>query len=112
MFSFVREQIKNNSFNSYPRSFISLNSNPLFDLLLRNSDPFLKKVFDFLSKNSDSFLKFSKRAFQNDLIYHINKITNHQRLYIFLLLIKKILHLTHENDYSKFQKCYKIILIS
>ena len=129
MFSFVRgqtedwnpensfEDLKKN-FNSYSYSFTSLSSNSFFETSSKErSSGSSKNSFKFLSKSSNSLSKtlpkksnsISKTFQDENLIYHIDKIIDYQRLCIFSTLIKKILHLTHENDYSRFQKCYEII---
>ena len=59
--------------------------------------------FTSLSKNLN--------IFQKNLIYYIDKIIEYQRFCISLILIKKFLYLIYKNEYSNFQKCYKIVLI-
>ena len=54
----------------------------------------LKSSYDL-----ESAVKASKDA---DLIYHINRIIDIQRLYILLSLIKEILQLAYENGHPNF----------
>ena len=44
-----------------------------------------------------------------DLIYHIDRVTRHQRLCIPAGLVKEILQLAHGNGHPGFQRCYEII---
>lgn len=47
-----------------------------------------------------------------DLMYHIDRVTGHQRLCIPPALVKEILHLAHGNGHPGFQRCYEIVSTS
>ena len=110
-FSEIFSEIFFNSLNSDSHFFDPFNSNSYSFNSLNSNSNFSKNSFNL---NSDSFSNFSKKSFklnsnsfsktfQNEnLIYHINKIINYQRLCIFSTLIKEILYLAHGNDHLEF----------
>lgn len=76
--------------------------------LQKNFVDHFKTFFTF-----DILRKSQKDSSENgDLIYHIDKIIDHQRLCISTALIKEILQLTHENNHSRFQRYDEIIIKS
>ena len=78
-------------------------------MIISKKTSFIKSELKIQSSLSNSII--SKEIFVDDLIFHVDKITKNQRLYISSNFIKKIFIITHEiNNHFDFQKCYEIII--
>ena len=73
-------------------------------LLIINVDSyFVFKFEDFHISTKKTELVSSV---QKNLIYYIDRVIDVQRLYISLLVIKNIIFMTHNEDYSDLKKIY------
>ena len=98
MLSFIRGQPDDPESSSNPRS-----SHSPPERISSRTPESSSSPLPNTSKNSSS---------SEDLIYHIDRVTENQRLCISSALVKEILHLTHENDHPRFQRCYEIVSAS
>ena len=69
-----------------------------------------------ISIEIDAYMKSRSNSSTNtveiarfDLIYHTDKLTKLRRLCIFESCIEEVMKITHDNDHSKFVRCFEII---